>query len=34
MGLLYFYCNNKANKYGPERMSQGQETVYLTGNKK
>lgn len=31
MGLLYFYCNNK---YGPERMSQGQETVYLTGNKK
>lgn len=34
MVLLYFYCNNNANKYGPEHTSQGQQTVYLTGNSK
>lgn len=34
MVLLYFYCNNNANKYGPKHTSRGQQTVYLTGNSK
>lgn len=34
MVLLYFYCNNNANKYGPEHTSRAQQTVYLTGNSK